>query len=115
MRLRWNLSTFLPAKARAYLLLVPAFTVVGAAVALHRSSGLPSTFQSTGRMVVSGRLNFSEGNPVANDFMSVLGTQLEILTSEELRERAMIKLKLERPEAAVRPDLAARMVPRTTI
>ncbi len=115
MRLRWNLSTFLPAKARSYLLLVPVCAVAGAGIALHRSSGLPSTYASTGRMVVSGRLNFSEGNPVANDYMSVLGTQLEILTSEELRERAMIRLKLERPEAAVRPDLAARMVPRTTI
>ncbi len=115
MRLRWNLSTFLPAKARSYLMLVPVCAVAGAGIALHRSSGLPSTYASTGRVVVSGRLNFSEGNPVANDFMSVLGTQLEILTSEELRERSMIKLKLERPEAAVRPDLAARMVPRTTI
>ena len=115
MRLRWNLSSFLPAKARFYLWLLPVGAVAGGAVALYRSSGLPSSFQSSGRIVISGRLNFSEGNPVANDYMSVLGTQLEIKTSEELRERAMIRLKLERPEAAVRPELAARMVPRTTI
>jgi Mrp family chromosome partitioning ATPase/uncharacterized protein involved in exopolysaccharide biosynthesis len=60
-------------------------------------------------------MNFSEGNPVANDFMSVLGTQLEILTSEELRERAMIKLRLEQPGATIRPELSARLLPRTTI
>lgn len=115
MRFRWNLSSFLPAKARSYLWVLPVCAVAGGAIALYRTSDLPSTYQSSGRLVISGRLNFSEGNPVANDFMNVLGTQLEILTSEELRERAMIRLKLERPEAAVRPDLAARMVPRTTI
>ncbi|MFM8619325.1 MAG: GumC family protein [Opitutaceae bacterium] len=115
MRFRWNLSSFLPAKARSYLWLLPVCAVAGGGIALYRSSDRPSTYQCSGRLVMSGRLNFSEGNPVANDFMNVLGTQLEILTSEELRERAMIKLKLERPEAAVRPDLAARMVPRTTI
>lgn len=115
MRLRWNLSAFLPAKARSYLWLLPVGAVLGGAISLYRSSGLPSTYLSSGRIVISGRLNFSEGNPVANDYMSVLGTQLEIMTSEELRERAMIRLKLEQPAAAVRPDLSARMVPRTTI
>lgn len=110
-----NLSAFLSAKARSYLLLLPLSAAVGAAISLYRNSDLASTFHSSGRLVLSGRLNFSEGNPVANDFMSVLGTQLEVLTSEELRERAMIKLRLERPEATVRPELTARLVPRTTI
>ncbi|MBI5691815.1 MAG: AAA family ATPase [Verrucomicrobia bacterium] len=114
-RSRFNLSAILSGKARTYLFIVPLGMIVGGAWSAYRASGLPSTFSSSGRLVMSGRLNFSEGNPVANDFMAVLGTQLEILTSEELRERAMIKLRLEHPDAMVRPDLGARQVPRTTI
>ena len=109
------LSAFFPAKVRCYLLLGPLGAIAGGAVAVYRTADQQSSYSSSGRLVISGRLNFSEGNPVANDFMSVLGTQLEILTSEELRERAMIKLRLERPELTVRPNLSARQLSRTTI
>lgn len=113
--MRINLNAFLSAKARSYLFLVPVGAILGVAVAEYRARGRLSSYSSSGRVVLSGHLNFSEANPVANDFMSVLGTQLEIMTSEELRERAMIKLRLEQPGASARPDLAARQLPRTTI
>ncbi len=113
--LKFNFSSFLSAKARAYLFLVPLGIVCGTGYAAYRFSKLPTSFQTTSRIVISGRLNFSEGNPVANELLSVLGTQLEIMTSEELRERAMLKLRLEQPWATIRPDLSARQLPRTTI
>lgn len=113
--LKFNLSSFLSAKARAYLFLIPLGMVCGVGYGAYRFSKLPTSFQTTGRIVISGRLNFSEVNPVASDFLSVLGTQLEIMTSEELRERAMLKLRLEQPGAMIRPGLSARQIPRTTI
>ncbi|MEY4089103.1 MAG: hypothetical protein RJB55_1374, partial [Verrucomicrobiota bacterium] len=54
MRFRWNLSSFLPAKARSYLWVLPVCAVAGGAIALYRTSDLPSSYQSSGRLVISG-------------------------------------------------------------
>lgn len=111
----WNLGFLLSAKTRKYALIVPLAVIVSVWVAISRESKKVPQFSSNGRLVISGQINFSERSLVSNDLMSVLGTQLEILTSEELRERAMIKLRLEQPSTAVRPDLTARQIPHTTL
>lgn len=111
----WSLVTWMPPKVRHYVFLLPLALVVSAGLAIDRASGRSSTFDSRGRLAFTGRITFAEGNPVNNDMMAVFGTQLELLTGEELRERAMIRLRVESPDATVRPELAARIVPRTTI
>lgn len=112
---RLNLSVLVPPKVRAYLFLLP-ITIIGFVIfEVRRQNQTPVAYQTDGRLVISGRFNISDGSPVSNDFMSALGTQIEIMQSEELRERAMMKLRLEQPKAKIRPDISAILVPRTTI
>lgn len=111
----WSLIAWMPPKARHYIFLVPIALLVTAAVVIERASDRASTFSSRGRLAFAGRINFSEGNPVNSDAMALFGTQLELMTGEDLRERAMIRLRVEIPAATERPRLDARVVPRTTI
>ena len=111
----WSLIAWMPPKARHYIFLFPLAVLISAGISIYRASDRASTFSSRGRLAFAGRINFAEGNPVNNDAMAVFGTQLELMTGEDLRERAMLRLRVEFPQAMERPRLEAHVVPRTTI
>lgn len=75
----------------------------------------PIQYQSTGRLMVSPRLNFPEGSQYQEEQQNFYGTQLQILQNDEIQERARRRLALEAPQLAGTVEAVPNLSPRTSI
>lgn len=117
-----NLSTLqrfnplLSPKARRYGWVVVAGALLGMAWAVIRVRQEPVEFVSDGRMIVSGRLNVPEAQAVySEELANFLGTQMEIMRSEQVMSRARQRLQLERPGLDGSARLDVNVLQRTSI
>src|SRR6516164_6018092 len=64
-------------------------TAAGLAVASWLVFQQKEVFVSTGRMVVSGRINIQQGASFSEELANFFGTQVELMKSAEVREKAI--------------------------
>ena len=86
------------ARHRAYLPIIPLCMLLAACYGVYHEQQKPQLHVSRGRIVVSGRMNLPEGNAYTEELNNFLGTQLEILGSDELAARARQQMLVEHPE-----------------
>ncbi len=93
------------------LLLTVAISIAYQAWTVSRK---PVVYQSTGKMMVSGRLDNIQGTAsYSEDLMNFYGTQIELMTSSEVVSRARRRLQIEFPDLQGSATLTASQVPRT--
>src|SRR6516162_5505089 len=96
---------------------IPLFTTAaGLAVASWLVFQQKEVFVSTGRMVVSGRINIQQGASFSEELANFFGTQIELMRSAEVREKAGSQLAAREPQLqAVPVSLAVSQLPQTSI
>ena len=67
------------------------------------ASNQPPLFQSTSRMMVSGKLTIPEGATYSEEAGNFFGTQMELMKSDEVRQRAQSHVAALRPELTSTP------------
>jgi capsular exopolysaccharide synthesis family protein len=73
-------------------------------------------FVSTGRMMVSGRINIQQAASFSEELANFFGTQLELMKSAEVREKAASQLAAREPQLQPVPvSLAVSQLPQTSI
>lgn len=82
--------------------------------AYHVFREVPS-YVSSGRIVVSGRVNLPEGNVYSEEVSNFLGTQMAILESEVLVARAAQQTRLEHPDLSGSASVGASLIRGTSI
>lgn len=117
-----NLSTLqrfnplLSPKARRYGWVVVAATFLGALLGFLRVRQTPDEYFSNGRMIVSGRLVVPDAQAVySEELANFLGTQIEIMRSEQVLSRARQRLQLERPGLDGNARVDVNVLQRTSI
>jgi len=91
-------------------------TAAGLAVASWLVFQQKEVFVSTGRMVVSGRINIQQGASFSEELANFFGTQVELMKSAEVREKATSQLAAREPQLqAVPVSLAVSQLPQTSI
>lgn len=77
---------------------IPLLTVsIGLAGAAWFISHSPPSYLSTGRMMVSGKINISEGSMYSEELLNFFGTQIELMQSGEVRNRALARVQALNP------------------
>ncbi len=98
----------------AWLILVGA--AAGAAWSYVRTVREPVAFSSNSRMFVSGRVNLPDASSAyAEELANYLGTQTEIMRSQEVVERARQRVELEQPGLKGDAQIEIKVVPQTAI
>lgn len=93
------------------LLLTIAICVAYQAWSVSRK---PVLYQSFGKMILGGRLdNIQGGASYSEDLMNFYGTQIELMTSDEVVGRARRRLQIEFPDLQGGASIIASQVPRT--
>jgi polysaccharide biosynthesis transport protein len=91
-------------------------TSAGLAVAAWIAFQEKAVFVSTGRMMVSGRINIQEGAVFTEELANFFGTQVELMKSGEVRNRAVQRLAAMEPQLQSVPvGLAVSQLPQTSI
>lgn len=75
----------------------------------------PVEYQSSGRLMLSEKINIPETTRFVEDNYNFAGTQLLILESAELYERSRRRLALQRPDLSGAVEITPNLVPRTSI
>ena len=73
-------------------------TAAGLAVASWLVFQQKEVFVSTGRMMVSGRINIQQGASFSEELANFFGTQVELMKSAEVREKATSQLAAREPQ-----------------
>jgi len=103
-------------RAWRYVWLLALGALVGAAWSYVRVVREPVTYSSGARMFVSGRVNVPEASSAySEELANYLGTQTEIMRSQEVQARARQRVELERPGLKGDVNLEIRVVPQTAI
>jgi uncharacterized protein involved in exopolysaccharide biosynthesis len=102
-------------KIRRYIPVIPVCLVASLGWSVYDSSRRTVSYTTDSRIVVSARVNVAGGNMLMEDATGYMGTQLTVLQSEEVKNRASARLRSERPELTGTPDINANFLPRTTI
>lgn len=77
---------------------------------------LPPAFLSTGRMMVAGQIHLSEGAGYSEVIDNFTGTQMELMKSDEVRNRAIARVQAAHPELAPgQVSLAVTQAPAASI
>jgi len=77
---------------------IPLLTVsIGLAGAAWFISHSPPSYLSSGRMMVSGKINISEGSMYSEELLNFFGTQIELMQSGEVRSRALARVQALNP------------------
>lgn len=103
------------ARHRAYMPVIPLCMLLAACYGVYRERQQPLLYLSRGRIVVSGRMNVPEGNAYTEELSNFMGTQLEILGSEDLAARARQQMLVEHPEVNGTASVRATMLRGTSI
>jgi polysaccharide biosynthesis transport protein len=91
-------------------------TAAGLAVAAWFIFQEQPVFVSTGRMMVSGKINIQEGAVYSEELLNFFGTQIELMKSAEVRNRAADRLAAIEPQLRPVPvALAVSQLPQTSI
>ncbi|MBV9392059.1 MAG: AAA family ATPase, partial [Verrucomicrobia bacterium] len=91
-------------------------TAAGLAVASWLVFQQKEVYVSTGRMVVSGRINIQQGASFSEELANFFGTQVELMKSAEVREKAASELAAREPQLqAVPVSLTVSQLPQTSI
>ena len=89
---------------------------VGLCVAAWYVSQMPPSFRSVGRLMVSGQIRLTEGAAYSEELVNFFGTQVELMQSGEVRERAGARVRALHPELKREEvKLAVGQVPRASI
>ena len=80
--------------------LLPLTVSLGTCVAAWIVTQMPPAFQSDGRMIYAGQ--FSLGNVYSEQASNYFGTQIQVMKSDAVRDKAMTQLKALHPE--LKPD-----------
>jgi polysaccharide biosynthesis transport protein len=76
----------------------------------------PPAYLSAGRMMVSGQIKIPEGGAYAEEANNFYGTQIELMRSGAVRERAMASIAFRHPElSAMSFDLAVSQLPNASM
>jgi succinoglycan biosynthesis transport protein ExoP len=96
---------------------IPFFTTAaGLAIASWLVFQQPLVYVSSGRMMVSGRINLQEGAVFSEELANFFGTQTELMKSSEVRSRAMNRLAAMDPQLQPVPvTFAVSQLPQTSI
>ena len=81
---------------RTYWWLVLLTTCLGLAIAAWKTAHQPVVYASTGRMMVSGKINLQEGATYTEEMNLFMSTQREMMQDEAVRQRATELLDAER-------------------
>jgi capsular exopolysaccharide synthesis family protein len=77
---------------------VPLLTVaIGLAGAGWFIARTPPSYLSSGRMMVSGKININEGSMYSEELLNFFGTQIELMQSGEVRNRALARVQALNP------------------
>jgi succinoglycan biosynthesis transport protein ExoP len=91
-------------------------TAAGLTVASWLVYQQKEVFVSTGRMMVSGRINIKEGASFSEELANFFGTQVELMKSAEVREKAASQLAAREPQLPSVPiSLTVSQLPQTSI
>jgi succinoglycan biosynthesis transport protein ExoP len=91
-------------------------TAAGLAVASWLVFQQQEMFISAGRMMVSGRINIQQGASFSEELANFFGTQVELMKSADVRERAANRLSAMEPQLQpVAVSLAVSQLPQTSI
>jgi Mrp family chromosome partitioning ATPase/uncharacterized protein involved in exopolysaccharide biosynthesis len=111
-----RLNPLLSPRTRRYGWIVVVAALAGAGLAAARLWRSPVEYVSEGRLIVSGRVNVPEAQAgYSEELANFLGTQLEIIRSDQVISRARQRLQLERPGLAGQARLDVSVVQRTSI
>jgi succinoglycan biosynthesis transport protein ExoP len=96
---------------------IPFFTTAaGLAIASWLIFQQPVVYVSSGRMMVSGRINLQEGAVFSEELANFFGTQTELMKSSEVRIRAMNRLAAMEPQLQPVPvTFSVSQLPQTSI
>ncbi|MEO6846426.1 MAG: polysaccharide biosynthesis tyrosine autokinase [Chthoniobacterales bacterium] len=76
----------------------------------------PTQFQSSGRIIISGKISLPESSLFNEEAMNFYGTQQELMQSTEVQRRAAARVQSLRPDLEPIPiQLAVSYIPRTSI
>ena len=103
-------------KYRTYSPVVPLFVLAFASFAVYRLYQTPETYSSVARLVVSGKMNLPESSQgYIEELSNFLGTQVEIIGSQQIAKQAREQLALEHPELSGTAGAGARLLRGTSI
>jgi len=96
---------------------IPFLTIsTGLAVAAWFISQWPPSYLSQSRMVVSGKINIKEDAAYTEDLINFFGTQIQLMTSGEVQQRAQARVQALHPDIPQsKVDLNVGQVPSTSI
>ncbi len=83
---------------RRYWWIIPAAVALGVAYKAVEGLLTAPTYFSTSQMIVSGRIALPENDVYAEERDNFFGTQIELMTSDQVRGRAIERLKVTHPE-----------------
>ena len=91
-------------------------TCAGLAISAWRVAHQTTVFVSTGRMMVSGKINLAEGATYSEEMNFFMTTQRELMQDAAVRERAEARVRTISPETPVSPvELVVTPLPQTSI
>jgi len=101
---------------RKYWWLVLFTTCAGLAFGAWKASQLKVSYVSTGRMIVSGKINLPEGATYSEEMNYFMTTQRELMQDEAVRQRALARVRATAPEVPETPvELNVAPIPQTSI
>ncbi|MEP6668715.1 MAG: polysaccharide biosynthesis tyrosine autokinase [Chthoniobacter sp.] len=101
---------------RKYWWLVLFTTCAGLAIGAWKMAHQQVVYVSTGRMMVSGKINLPEGATYTEEMNLFISTQRELMQDEAVRQRAEALVRGAHPELAATPiDLMVAPLPQTSI
>jgi len=93
---RWHAVIFrIRGLLRRYWWILISTTIVGLGVAAILASREETWFQSSARMVVSGRVHVTEGNAYSEEGSNFFGTQIELMKSPQVRIQTEARVKAQ--------------------
>lgn len=109
-------TPLIPTRAWRYAWMIAAGAVIGAVWAYVLAIRQPVEFVSHARMFVSGRVNLPDASAAySEELANYLGTQAEIMRSQEVAFRARQRVQLEQPGLKGDTRLDIRILPGTSI
>ena len=101
-------------RARWWVLLLGI--CVGAGIELYRLRHVPPSYFSIGRMIVSAKISLPGASAYSEELNNFLGTQVGLLQSDVVSNRAFARLKMEKPALCPAPvSLEVTVSPKTSI
>src|SRR5580698_1324841 len=99
-----------------YWWLVLFTTMAGLAAGAWTNAHQQAVYVSTGRMMVSGKINLPEGAAYSEEMNYFMTTQRELMQDEAIRQRAENRVRTHFPEIPVTPvELKVAPLPQTSI